>query len=75
MRKFTLEVLKRYGWQNGNKVCIAYNGKVYDVTDSQVFKTGDHFAHMAGMDLTEELPDAPHEEEVVEGLEKVRELT
>jgi predicted heme/steroid binding protein len=71
MRKFTLEELKKYDGQNGNKVYIAYKGRVYDVSDSPVWEAGDHFAHIAGMDLTDELPDAPHEEEVFEGLEEV----
>lgn len=75
MRRFTLEDLRKYDGVKGNRVYIAYKGRVYDVTDSPVWETGDHFAHMAGEDLTEELVDAPHDEEVFEDLEEVGELS
>lgn len=71
MKKFTLEELKKYNGQNGNPIYIAYKGTVYDVTSSPVWETGDHFAHIAGRDLTEELPEAPHSEEVFEEFEIV----
>jgi predicted heme/steroid binding protein len=46
------------------EVWIAYKGIVYDVTHSRLWFTGTHYEHWAGQDLTEELPDAPHAEEV-----------
>lgn len=39
-------------------------GKVYDVTESRLWKGGKHYEHWAGQDLTEELKDAPHTEDV-----------
>lgn len=75
MRKFAPGELKKYDGQNGNTVYVAYNGKVYDVTDSPMWETGDHFGHFAGRDLTDELLDAPHAEEVFEDLEHVGELS
>jgi len=43
---------------------VAYMGKVYDVTDSILWREGRHQAlHEAGVDLTEALSMAPHGEE------------
>ncbi len=46
------------------EVWVAYKGKVYDVGSSRLWFTGKHYEHWAGQDLTAELPDAPHTEEV-----------
>lgn len=46
------------------EIWIAYMGKVYDVTESRLWKGGKHYEHWAGQDLTEELKDAPHTEDV-----------
>jgi len=46
-------------------VYIAFQGKVYDVSGSDLWDAGRHMAqHVAGGDLTDEFPDAPHGEEV-----------
>jgi predicted heme/steroid binding protein len=51
---------------------VAYQGKVYDLTDSDLWMVGDHQGlHEAGTDLTDEFEDAPHEEEVFEDYEIV----
>ncbi|MFM8914246.1 MAG: cytochrome b5 domain-containing protein [Flammeovirgaceae bacterium] len=50
--------------QDKPEVWIAFQGKVYDVTSSRLWKNGKHYEHWAGQDLTEELKDAPHTEEV-----------
>lgn len=61
----TIEELERYNGQNGARAYIAYKGVVYDVTDSPLWKNGDHMgAHVAGLDLTSELSDAPHGDDV-----------
>ncbi len=74
MKVFTEEELKRYDGSNpDNPIYIAYKGKVYDVTESPLFKDGMHFEHCAGCDLTEFLEDAPHGEEVLEELKEVGE--
>ncbi len=46
------------------EIWIAYKGKVYDVTESRLWKGGKHYEHWAGQDLTHELKDAPHTVEV-----------
>lgn len=70
----TREELKKYDGTNGNPVYVAYKGKVYNLSSSSAWETGDHFGHMAGHDLTEELDDAPHDDEVFEDMEVVGKL-
>ena len=50
--------------QDKPQVWIAYKGVVYDVSSSRLWWEGKHYEHWAGQDLTHELPDAPHTEEV-----------
>jgi predicted heme/steroid binding protein len=50
--------------QDKPEVWIAYKGLVYNVTNSRLWKTGTHYEHWAGQDLTDELADAPHTDEV-----------
>jgi len=53
--------LKQFNGLNGAKAYIAYNGTVYDVTNSYLWANGDHKGmHKAGEDLTGMLKDAPH---------------
>lgn len=57
----TLEELKLYNGKDGNKAYIAYKGKVYDVTESSMWKDGEHEGlHYAGTDLTSAMKAAPH---------------
>jgi predicted heme/steroid binding protein/uncharacterized membrane protein len=45
---------------------IAYNGKIYDLTESDLWKNGLHFKrHKAGEDLTDMLKQAPHSEDKI----------
>lgn len=46
--------------QDHDKIWIAYEGRVYDVTESRLWLNGKHYEHWAGQDLTAELSDAPH---------------
>lgn len=67
MEEFTKEQLAKYNGQDGEKCYIAYQGKVYDVTESMLWDEGDHQGmHEAGIDLTEEMDDSPHEDDVME---------
>ncbi|GAA4182550.1 MULTISPECIES: cytochrome b5 domain-containing protein [Sphingobacterium] len=50
--------------QDKLQIWIAYNGYIYDVSDSRLWKNGMHYEHWAGQDLTEELKDAPHSDSV-----------
>ncbi len=68
MKEFTKEELSQYNGKDGAKAYVAYNGKVYDVTDSMFWDAGDHQGmHEAGQDLTESLEDeAPHDTDVMD---------
>lgn len=46
--------------QDRPEIWIAFQGVVYDVTKSRLWRNGTHYEHFAGQDLTEELADAPH---------------
>lgn len=67
LKKFTLEELKQFDGRDGRPAYIAYKGKVYDVTDSFLWISGDHQGqHEAGKDITKEMAFAPHGEETLE---------
>ncbi|NYT19869.1 MAG: cytochrome B5 [Methanosarcinales archaeon] len=67
MEEFTKEELAKFNGKDGAKCYIAYQGKVYDVTDSILWDDGDHQGmHEAGIDLTEEMDDSPHDDDVME---------
>lgn len=62
MKEFTLEDLKMYDGREGRPAYVAYDGVVYDVTESAMWGEGDHEGmHQAGDDLTAEHGDAPHD--------------
>jgi predicted heme/steroid binding protein len=57
--------LRRHNGERGARVYVAHRGIVYDVTDCTKWRSGEHEQlHFSGQDLTSELPDAPHGEEV-----------
>jgi predicted heme/steroid binding protein len=60
--------------QDKPEIWIAYLGTIYDVTDSKMWRNGKHYEHWAGQDLTDELPDAPHNERVFEKLKVIGKL-
>ncbi len=67
MQQFSEEELRKYNGQDGMPAYIAYKGQVYDVTSSKFWQNGSHFKkHFAGSDLTAELANAPHSDEVFE---------
>jgi predicted heme/steroid binding protein len=62
MKEFTLDELAEFDGQDGRPAYVAYDGGVYDVSDSSMWTEGDHEAmHAAGHDLTTEHEDAPHD--------------
>ncbi len=61
MTELTREELAKYNGKEGRPAYIAYYGKIYDVTNSFLWKGGIHqVIHNAGKDLTDELKNAPH---------------
>lgn len=64
-RTISLQELKRGTGERGTRKLIAFNGIVYDVTDCTKWRLDLHEnLHFPGQDLTHELPEAPHQEEV-----------
>ncbi len=64
--ELTPEELAHYDGQEGRPAYIAYQGVVYDLTDSRLWKKGLHMGkHRAGTDLTAALKTAPHSDEAV----------
>ena len=61
--------------QDKKEVWVAYEGFVYDVTNSSLWRNGKHYEHWAGQDLTDELKDAPHTQQVFEKFKIIGKLT
>ncbi|MVN23320.1 cytochrome b5 domain-containing protein [Mucilaginibacter arboris] len=57
---YTKNQLALRNGQDKPEIWVAYQGLIYDVTESRLWKNGKHYEHWAGQDLTEELLDAPH---------------
>ena len=67
MKKIHREDLRKYNGRDGAPSYIAYEGKVYDVSESWHWKDGRHqVLHRAGEDLTEAIKDAPHNDDLLE---------
>jgi predicted heme/steroid binding protein len=74
-KKVTKQELEQNDGRNGKPAYLAYNGKVYDVSDSSFWLDGEHLGmHNAGKDLTEELEMAPHREENLQRVKLVGDL-
>ncbi len=66
MLELTERELINYNGRNKKEIYVAYEGKIYDVSESRFWKTGLHYEHWAGQDLTDELKNnAPHSIELL----------
>ncbi len=71
-KEFSRAELAEKGGTGNKPVYVAYDGKVYDVSDSSLWEGGRHMdLHEAGRDLTSEFEDAPHGKEVFERFPQV----
>jgi predicted heme/steroid binding protein len=67
VQSYTRTELAHCDGKEGKPAWVAYRGRVYDVSDSFLWKGGRHMAmHEAGRDLTEALDQAPHGEDLLE---------
>ncbi len=65
-RIISLAELKRGSGERGARKLVAYRGIVYDVTDCPKWRLETHEGlHFPGQDLTGELAEAPHGEEIL----------
>ena len=71
---YTLQQLALRNGQDKPQIWVAYQGLIYDVSQSRLWRDGKHYEHWAGQDLTDELADAPHTQEVFEKFEVVGKL-
>lgn len=71
---YTAAQLALRNGQDKPVVWIAYKGLIYDVTSSRLWRDGKHYEHWAGQDLTGELPDAPHTDQVFDKFQPVGRL-
>ena len=61
---FSLGQLALRNGQDMDEIWVAYQGIIYDVSISRLWRNGKHYEHWAGQDLTSELDKAPHNEMV-----------
>jgi predicted heme/steroid binding protein len=67
MRRFTREELANCDGQNGAPCHLAFEGKVYDLSRSFLWQRGRHqVRHLAGVDYTGGLNEAPHGADLLE---------
>jgi predicted heme/steroid binding protein len=71
---YTRSQLALRNGQDREEIWVAFEGNIYDVTHSRLWRNGKHYEHWAGQDLTAELADAPHTAIVFERLEIVGKL-
>lgn len=60
--------------QDRAEIWVAYQNNIYDVSESRLWFNGMHYEHWAGQDLTAELADAPHGDQVFSKFERVGRL-
>jgi predicted heme/steroid binding protein len=68
---FDLLTLSHFDGKEGRPAYIANRDTVYDMSELKLWKNGMHMKHLAGADLTEALPKAPHGDEKLEPLKVV----
>jgi predicted heme/steroid binding protein len=71
---YTKQQLALRNGQDKPAIWVAYEGLIYEVTESRLWRNGKHYEHWAGQDLTEELADAPHSASVFEKFKPVGRL-
>lgn len=75
LNRLTPKELAEFDGQNGRPAYVAFKGKVYDASQSRLWKNGRHSgAHSAGEDLTDRMGSAPHDGSIIERLPIVGEL-
>jgi len=72
MKSFTKEDLATYDGKSGRPMYVAFEGTVYDVSESKHWKDGKHMnRHKAGKDLTSDIKAAPHSSDYLERFSQV----
>ncbi|MFC2124107.1 cytochrome b5 domain-containing protein [Bacteroidota bacterium] len=71
LQEYTKSQLALRNGQDREEIWCAYNGIIYDLSKSRLWRNGAHYEHWAGQDLSEELADAPHDEKVFSSLNTI----
>jgi len=72
MKEFDADELAGFNGESGNPTYIAYDGKVYDVSQSKLWRKGQHMnRHRSGENLTSDMQAAPHDFNVLERFPQV----
>ena len=66
LKEYTLHQLALRNGRDREEVWIAVEGLIYDVTESRLWREGQHYEHWAGQEMDEELEEAPHTRRVLE---------
>jgi predicted heme/steroid binding protein/uncharacterized membrane protein len=67
MKEIDSTELAHYDGENGNPLYVAHNGRVFDVSESKLWKGGLHMQrHHGGSDLTTDIQAAPHSPDVLD---------
>jgi predicted heme/steroid binding protein len=74
MKEYTKAQLALRNGQDKDEIWCAYNGLIYDLTRSRLWRNGKHYEHWAGQDLSDELKDAPHTDMVFQRFDIVGRL-
>jgi predicted heme/steroid binding protein len=74
--QLSLTELAHFDGEEGRAAYFAYKDKIYDVTQSKLWKNGNHIKrHHAGADLTDILAQAPHNEDKILAMPEVGRLS
>lgn len=71
---YTRSQLALRNGQDREDIWVAYQGLIYDVQRSKLWRKGQHYEHWAGQDLTEEMKDAPHNANVFDKFDVIGRL-
>ncbi|GAB3941853.1 cytochrome b5 domain-containing protein [Spirosoma harenae] len=71
---YTRSQLALRNGQDRDDIWCAFDGIIYDLSASRLWRNGKHYEHWAGQDLTDELADAPHTESVFSRFKAIGQL-
>lgn len=74
LKEYTRSALALRNGVDRPEIWCAYKGIIYDVSTSRLWRKGRHYEHWAGQDLTEEMVQAPHTENVFDKFTPVGKL-
>jgi len=71
---YTKSQLALRNGQDKEEIWCAYQGNIYDLSISRMWRNGQHYEHWAGQDLSDELEASPHDSTVFERFNLIGQL-